>query len=517
MSSALVAAKEYARDNDSTLKTDVETHQSLQRMTGIRHIVFDNLRTKYNAMDPVMQSALRHFVIFPRSFNLPAAASVAGLSTTPFAPMQDMLNSMIHENFVTTLHGRYELNEVARVFLNEDPTVFNDNIASSTYDVAQDRFIKHYQQELMRLRDDKIHKVGWHREDAMALYDSERENMEFSEYLLSGRKVELRTFLSAGITVMRYCVSAVNRERVIEKALSDDEASKEDVFAALGSGGDMSTKSPSGDEREEMTPCDKSHRARLQLALSEAYFDQLKTEDAEAPLLRALGLMGKVSPRCGTPATGIVDSVLILLLLSNLRLKANRIRDARKLCVKALHILAEAGLGKSTFGINAMSNLVTIYLFDGHLERAKSVASKLLDTLNTMRYNGMPIYADALGVCAMVSVSEGNFAEAEQQYGTALQTVGKWGSKEWTGIPMEHCLDLDLWLMEGLAEAIRNQGRVEEAGLLEERAREDRRSRGLPLCSGACADGEIGSDGYKGSTELEKASYIRRQNLRHLY
>lgn len=511
VNSALVAAKEYAK-GPMNLKDVMDRETELRRMTGIKQIVFDNLRSKYMAMTPQMKDAIRHFVIFPRTFNLRAAVSVAGLEESHLVLMQGMLDSMIQTNFITTEKGRYELNEAARFFLNEDPTVLKDNIAHGTSDVSQTRFVNHYRTQLSRLQDDNIHKVGWLREQAMALYDAERENMEFSEYLLTGRQSELREFLSAGITVMRYCVSAANRERVLRKALMEDETSTESIFLSLGDENAAigTASSSSGKVGED---CDRSHVARLQLALSEAYFDQLKSEEAEKPLLQALKLMGDVAPKCGSAASAdVVDRVLVLLLLSNLRLSARRFKQARVFCVQALKILAEAGLGRSTFGINAMSNLVTIYLEDDHFDKAKSVASRLLDTLNTMRYTGMPIYADALGVCAMVSMAEKNYSEAERQYGTALETVGKWGSKEWTGIPVQHCLDLDLWLMEGLAEAIRRQGRTEEAVLLEQRAAEDRSNRGLP----PNITGSEFFDPATGMQDMSQSSLVMPK-LRHLY
>lgn len=520
VSSALAVARSYGKDTVN-LKYAVGQELDLRRMTEIKSIVFDNLRSKYLTMQSTVQSAVRHFVIFPRTFNLRAAASVAGLDEDNLVIMQGMLDNMIQANFIITSKGRYELNDAARLFLNEDPTVFSHNLASSTYDVAQDRFIQHYKTQLSRLQDDNIHRVGWVREEAMALYDSERENMEFAEYLLNGRNEQLRQFLTAGITVMRYCVSAANRERVLRKALSDDETSTEDNIITLITESTASTAPTqssvsSQPAQPKRGPCDKNNKARLQLALSEAYFDQLKTRDAEKPLLQALKLMGDLTPNCGTPASAIVNSVLVLLLLSNVRLNQNRIKDARILCVKALRILADAGLGRSTFGINAMSNLVTIYLTDGLLDKAKSVANKLLDTLNTMRYSGMPIYADALGVCAMVSLAEKDYHEAERQFGTALETVGKWGSKDWSGIPVQHCLDLDLWLMEGLAEAIRKQGRVDEALVLDERAVEDRKLRGLPKREGSSLDvPQIKSlDSSDPSSSLDDSP---RHVLRHLY
>lgn len=507
VNNALLAAKEYARDS-MNLKNVMDRESDLHRMTGIKTIVFDNLRTKYITMPSDMQSALRHFVIFPRTFNLNAAAAVAGFADADLVTVQGMLESMVQTNFIVTSRGRYELNDAARLFLNEDPSVMTQNLSMSTYERAQKRFVEHYRGQLAQLQDDDIHKIGFLREKAMALFDSERENMEFSEFLLSGRHDELRKFLSAGITVMRYCVGASNRERALKKALLESE---EDVSTdnALLVQANQSVVEASHSSEKDITNLDndKSHRARLFLALSESYFDQLKLSEAEQPLLEALKLMRDVTPRGGaTTSSNIVDSVLVLLLLSNLRMSSNRVKEARVLCVKALRILAEAGLGRSTFGINAMSNLVSIYLMEGHLDKAKSVASRLLDTLNTMSYTGMPIYADALGVCATVSMAERNFKEAEKQFSRALETVGKWGSKEWTGIPVQHCLDLDLWLMEGLADAIRGQGKVVEAMVLVQRAAQDRESRGLSSAVVMQAPGSSSDDSGAG-----------RPSLRHLY
>lgn len=80
-----------------------------------------------------------------------------------------------------------------------------------------------------------------------------------------------------------------------------------------------------------------------------------------------------------------------------------------------------------------MSSLVSLCLIERHLDETKSV-DRLLNTLNITSYTGIPIYADALGVCAMVSMAEGKFKEAEMQYDCTLETVDKGGSKDCTGV-----------------------------------------------------------------------------------
>lgn len=508
---ALVSAQDFIKSPPS-LKDAMDRESDLLRMTRIKSIVFENLRAKYVSMHPSIQSALRLFVIFPSTFNLPAALSVAGLQQSQLVEMQGMLESMIGSNFIREVNGRYAINDPARIFLTEDDTVFNHSLTGNVYQTAQKRFVKHFQTQLSDLQNDEIHKVGYLREGAMAWYDIERDNVVYSEFLLENKKAELRDFLSAGITVMRYCESAAEREKILLKALRDDETSTEEIllpFASENPGEETSSAQP-----DISNECDRANRARLQLALSEAYFDQLRTKEAERPLVQSLELMIKRPTRCQkAKQSGVVELVLALLLMSNLKLGDNKIEAARKLCSKALSTLRDATLGRSTFGINAMSNLVTIYLREGHLENAKSVASRLLDTLNTMRYTGMPIYADALGVCGMVSMAEGNYAEAERQYLTALETVGKWGSKDWAGVPVEHCLDLDLWLMEGLAEAIRKQGRIDEARAVFEKAATGRNSRGLPRSKNAFEEETGDEKDSEGKPERRESD----RTLRHLY
>lgn len=474
------------------LRDVMEQQRDLLRMAGIKDIVFDNLRSQFLSLPLPVQSTLRHLVVFPCSFDARAATTVAG--SNPFG-VTDMLQSLVGSNFMIPVgKGRFQLNDTVKMFLCEDTTIGALD-TSDSYHTALSRFRTYYRKQLEQFRDDNIHKVGWQREKAMLVYDSERANMQFAEFLCQRNSREmLRDFLSAGITVMRYCVNANEREAILLKALSDEEVSTHTNVLLKG---ERSLLRPQDDpETAAARLRDNSNKARLQLALSEAYFDQLKVKEAEQALLKALSLMGGENDiatgnefgaassaagggqQSGSTAS-IVDSVLVLLLLSNVRMCTNRVREARTLCVKALRILAAADLGRSTFGINAMANLTAIYLEEQHLEKASVVATRLVDTLNNMRFTKMPIFADALGVVGMVSMAQGRYHDAEQQFGSAVEIVKLWGAKEWTARPVQHCLDLDIWLLDNLASAIAKQGRSHEASLLKAQATQMRRERGL--------------------------------------
>lgn len=475
------------------LRGAMEQQRELLRMTGVKEIVFDNLRSQFIALPATFQSALRHLVVFPSSFDTRAATTVTG--SNPFG-VTDMLQCLVGSNFVSPVgKGRFQLNDTVKMFLCEDSTISALD-TSDSYRTALSRFRVYFRKQLEQFQDDNIHKVGWQREKAMLVYDSERANMQFAEFLSQRNSREmLRDFLSAGITVMRYCVNANEREAIILKALSDEEASTH--TNVLLKGEPVSLRPQNDPESKATMLRDHSNKARLQLALSEAYFDQLKIADAEEALLKALSLMGSgneigsASAAGGTSGVGsstgsrsnsttsIVDSVLVLLLLSNVRMSTKRVREARTLCVKALRILAAAGLGRSTFGINAMANLTAIYLEEGHVDKASVVATRLVDTLNNMRFTKMPIFADALGVVGMVSMAQGRYHDAEQQFGNAVEIVKMWGAKEWTARPVQHCLDLDVWLLESLAAAIAKQDRSHESSLLTAQAAQMRRERGL--------------------------------------
>lgn len=338
---AMVAAKAYASDA-TNLRESVDRQRDLLRMTGIKQIVLENLRCKYLSLSPEVQSALRHFIVFPRTFDTRAAISVAG-GNRPAATMQDMLSVMTSSNFLVPEGDRFELNDAARLFLNEDAMILNQNINGNTFQAAQTRYLDHYRGQLAQLQDDDIYKVGWLREQAMLLYDKERDNFEFSEFLLVESPEQLRDVLSVGVTVMRYCVPAPNRERILRQALTDNEGvSAADILMAFGPDDPAHTASANASSMStpaSFSECDSSNRARLQLALSEALFDQLKLNEAEEPLQEALRLMGEVERRCSPPTSGIVDSVLVLLLLSNLRMNQSNHKEARQLCIKALKIL----------------------------------------------------------------------------------------------------------------------------------------------------------------------------------
>ena len=221
-------------------------------------------------------------------------------------------------------------------------------------------------------------------------------------------------------------------------------------------------------------------KARLNLALGEAYFDTLDLEKAEPPLQKAINLMSDHEHELDDNFMS-VHGVLATLLLANLKMRLQHWQEARSLLIGGLKLLQKKGMGKTTYAINAMLNLVGVYVAKREFSKAKVLSRQLLDCLIAMGYEDLPIMADARGQTGLVYMSLGEYKQAEEQFSSALEIIAGWSrKKKWKDIPIQHCLELDLWLMEGWAKAIYMQGRHPEAQDIIQKADQDRSARGLP-------------------------------------
>lgn len=507
-------------DHVTTLTKNVNDQTELVRMTGLKKIVFNNLRDKYDTLPLTVRRILRHLSIFPRTFDLKAASAVAGLGdgSVMIQIAKSALDKLMEGNFVVCIGERWELNEVAKMFLTEDVVSGCDESENIVVE-AKDRYVQFYADTMKRVSEDDIHKIGWARERAMALYDVERDNMEYSQFLSACKSDDhLREFLTAGISVMRYCVKAKSRIQLIRDALTkeSDSANKSTDMSICGESpvGTPSTSVDMFDATAVTTPevmltANAKSKARLELALGEAYFDTLNLEEAEEPLVRAMSLMWDQEKNL---SDGIVstDAVLATLLLANLRMRAHRWQEARALLIRALKILQQRGLGKTTYAINAMSNLVGVYVAREEFQKAKILSTQLLDCLTGMGYENMPIMADSRGQTGLVCMSLGEYQEAEQQFAAALEIVASWNAKKWFNVPIQHCIELDLWLMEGWARAIYMQGRKPEAEDMMQRADQDRVARGL-------RDDKIFFGATTSYESPNRWSVSEKAHIRHVY
>lgn len=452
------------------VKENVFEDERIVRSAGLKNIVMDNVRERFSRLPLAAQEAMQNLAVFPQDFDLAAGVSVMSCFNEQTPQGLDMLQTLARHQLICVMGDRFELNNIAKIFLQEDNM---RETMGQAMERSTQRYVMHYKNVMEELNTADINRFGVKREELILSFDKERTNIECSINLCRklGSDV-LRDFLSTAATPMRFCVDAVTRVRHFLDALEDAPKTAE--------------------LRSEN---DRRNIARLQVAVAEAKCDMLVLEEAESPLRTALTSMEWC--RSESPAA-ILDTVLVLLLTAAVRINSNQSEDGHAILIRVLRILRKTGQRKTTHAINALTNLVTIYVQKGELEKANIVAKDLLDTLHAMNYDDMPIYADALGVYAMVNLNLGHYSEAVKQFGSALevraffhplcainqnfasfplrfhsslyslhqpvlpldttlQVVANWGSRTWRLVPMEHCLDLDIWLMQGLAIAFHKQ------------------------------------------------------------
>mmetsp|Transcript_36506 Transcript_36506/g.145977 ORF Transcript_36506/g.145977 Transcript_36506/m.145977 type:complete len:604 (-) Transcript_36506:3805-5616(-) len=438
------------------VKGTMDRSLSISHSSGVKDVLFGTLRDRFAELPRDGQGALRALSVFPRDFDMASAAAVMGRgSGDDLSQAIDLIQPLFTSGFISSSNGRFELNQVTKLFLTEEVPFGGDTLVTERRDPSVSRYIDHFQNLLSSLTDPSIHKLGFAREHAMQVFDTERQNMDYAIELsrLNGPE-RLREFLAVGAAVMRYCVDASTRIQYLQAALEG-----KNLLTEGNEGG--------GDRRNVV---------RLELARAEALCDNQSLEDAEEPLKKAMELMDRDFTKS---SNGIMDTVLVLLLFAGVKINLSKTEEGHKLLVEALRILNKIGLGKTTLAVNALTNLVTIYVQRGQLDRANYVATELLNTLHAMRYDKMPIYADALGVLAMVRMAAGDYTDAARQFGSGLEIVAGWGSKSWTSVPVQHCLDLDIWLMEGLAISLNLQGLEKDAKYMVSLASDARTSRRL--------------------------------------
>lgn len=387
------------------VKGTMTQNTNLSRSAGVKHVLFSNLRERFSQLSIDGQEAIRSLAVFPRDFDMTSAAAVMGKDpVSGLTQAIDVLQSLFGSGFLTSTNGRFELNNVAKLFLKEEPTLAGDFADEIAGEVAGRRYIMHFQNLLSELTDPSIHKLGFARERAMQVFDVERENMNYSlELCRAAGPKRMQEFLAAGATVMRYCVDASTRMHYLDEALDTNDVNVDE------SGADAS-RSASFAERKNIV--------RLELARAEALCDNQSLNEAEEPLKKAMVLMDFEYTKS---SGGIMDTVLVFLLLAGVKINLNNINESHKLLVEALKILNKIGLGKTTLAVNALTNLVTIYVQRGQNDMANHVATQLLDTLHAMRYECMPIYADALGVLGMVKMALREYEDAARQFGAGLE------------------------------------------------------------------------------------------------
>lgn len=372
--------------------------------------------------------------------------------------------------------GRLELNETVRRVIAPHPDI--------EARAGMQRYVTHFIWELRRIDPNTLSVNGEQRLKAMRMYDSERENIK-AGFQMARESLGIDqtvSFLTHAATVMRYSVQPEERVSMLESGVNDMERSL----------------SKDGTIQLEM-------QARLRLALGEAYFDSLASDKAETHLRIAIDKM--TGARSGDGIT-VSSSVLALLLLAELRIEQRALDEASKLLRQTLRTLRESDLHKSTFAVCALLSLGSVYSWMNEPCRAMQAVEAGLEVLLGLGFSQMPIHADALRAMGAVHLRAGDAKKAQEVFLSGLRIMDGWmGMNDWTVTPNAHCLHLDVFLVELIAQTYVAQDCAEEASKLVEQAQQKRKMRGLQgtsLCSLA---------GWGSSVEARPPRFFTR----HLY
>lgn len=417
--------------------------------------------TRVSSLPSLSTSAMSRLALFPTTFSASSAAAVVnGLPQaehsihTEAVFVSDVLTPLVKAGLLyQNDQGRYAVSAVAKRLL---PSLESSSPAT----VAMKNFVDHFRARLQALDPGTLSTGGGARLAAMLFYAEESQNVVAAIRFASQVSGPSGAFdvLCHAATVMRYCTAAEERVSVCSQALESIEGCRNHSTSS------NSSKSHDVDRVES--------EARVRLALGEAYLDMLVLDTASEHVVRAVSMLAKSS----LPTDVCVSSVLALMLMAELHISQRAFAEGSRLLAEALNALSSAGLQKSTFAVCCLLSLGTVFTSMGQTEKALQSVVTALDVLSGLGYEHMPIYADGLRTLGSVHLAAGDADRAQKLFTSALELIEKWVE---LNAPMQHCMHLDVFLMELLSETYEAQGRQDASREMILKANQRRRERRL--------------------------------------
>lgn len=437
--------------------------------------------TRVSSLPSSSTDVVLKLALFPTTFSASSAAAVInGISRTNHSIdsvndfSNDVLAPLVGAGLLDqTIQGRYSVSAVAKRLLPSPET-------SVSAAGAKKNFVDYFRTRLQALDPGTLSTGGGARLAAMSFYAEESQNVVAAICFSSQVSGTAGAFdvLRHAATVMRYCTSAEDRISVCSQALKSVE-------------GDCNHSSEGhNSDRVES-------EARVRLALGEAYLDMLVLDTASEHIVRAVSMLTEADQPLDVCVS---SSALALVLMAELRISQRSFVEGSRFLAEALNVLSSAGLQKSTFAACCLLSLGTVFSNMGQTEKALKAVGAALDVLSGLGYEHMPIYADGLRTLGSVHLAAGDADRAQKIFLSALELIEKWMG---LNAPMQHCMHLDIFLMELLAETYDAQGRRDIARFMIQKSKEKRTERRLKESDEADA--------------VSSANPSRWMPIRHLY
>ncbi|GJQ10079.1 hypothetical protein GpartN1_g1870.t1 [Galdieria partita] len=426
-------------------------YASFSNFTTFRKHLVSELEQGLSSLDSDVQKLLGSFLVFPSSFTLEAAL-VVGNFLSPNV-VEEILRLFLWKGFIYVDEDiRFFLNPLVRRYLEwHYCRPLNSPGRFSLMEAETAIYQYFYEQIKERARDHKIYVSGLDRKMSMKFVDRERDNILIClKHARRRSKDCLQDFLSKGGSIFRFGLRAEKRLHYFGDALglcccSEFSCSS---HSKMNNAYDVSNYSWNSEQE-----------AILLYHLAESYADAMQWEKAETFARCSIHLLEKLHLEISS-----CSYFPPLLLLGNILYETERFEEAKVSILSAMDSIRRFGLYYSSYTANAFILLVNLFLQENDIFRAQQTASDLLEIVNKIGFEDLPLFADTMGMFGLISYASGDLVEAERNLRLALESLSNWScSHLWFDVPMKHCMHLDLWLMDSLSRVLRAQGKYEEA------------------------------------------------------
>eukprot|EP00871_Galdieria_phlegrea_P003539 jgi/Galph1/4186/GphlegSOOS_G2820.1 len=401
-------------------------------------------------LDSDSQILLRLLTMFQGTFSLEAARAIG--TTMSETVLIKAMKTFLWNNFIYIDDAdRFSMNPLVKKYFEEQCRKIFDTTWKTVWCQAEDCVYFYFREQLKQLTaNHKVYLSGKDRYVAMRFIDRERENIRMClEYARKRGKLFLQEFLSNGGVVFRFGLGGEKRVQYFKESLGMC-ASCLERSCSISSLVSSSIAGFSWHTEQE---------AILLHYLGESYADCMHWEEAEMCTRLSIELMNSLYSE--NQHFSMIPS---LLLLSNILYETERFEEAKQTITSVMEYIHKYNLYYSSYTANSLIVLVNLFLQQNDLFNARKTATDLLDIVKSIEFDELPLFSETLGMFGLISHAESQLAQAEKEFRQALDSLKCWSSPHlWFDVPMKHCMDLDLWLMESLSRVLRAQDKHNEA------------------------------------------------------
>mmetsp|Transcript_2621 Transcript_2621/g.7886 ORF Transcript_2621/g.7886 Transcript_2621/m.7886 type:complete len:524 (+) Transcript_2621:259-1830(+) len=363
----------------------------------------------------LVEAATAALSVFPETFSGSSAADILHVSKE----LAEKILQFMGRNRVLRDRKRWQIVANTRQLVSE-----RNASLSGLVQLAKDNFVEHFYKAAEGLAMVTYGENGGKRREHLIAFNQDRFNFEQVCHL---PKVRL-SYLGSLAYVMRQCIDPAERVQIYEKALEG-----------------RSTVS------EGRTPDERYEIAIIQLALAESHFDRLKYADARVVLnkgrhaleqLNGSSLLTTVKQQVSLYRARLLDVQLLSGLCG--------IPEARDLLRQTINCLCSSRLETTSLMFEAMIITGAVCMRENDFAHASQAAQHAAVLIQTLALEDTPHHSLMCALTGACFLFTGRLEPAEFNLAKATAILAEWSSM-WTQLTINHCLDLEVFILEGFA------------------------------------------------------------------